>query len=145
MPCHFEILPERRFIIASFEGDTSAHDITSGMLELWDDPLHSEDFAGLVDFTKAHVMVSPREIEYLSNFMLTHSQRDPSPWAVVVDTPKTTALAMLCRQSMSPFAPFAIFCTQDAAFSFLGHPDLVKYHRTHGLGVAMSLHPHGGY
>jgi hypothetical protein len=119
-----KIHSSHRLSILHFSGRTTATEITRCLSQLYADPEFSTEFDGLADFRGVTQSVEPEELR--SVVALVASQGVIGRWALLVDKPTETALAMIYRELITPVHPLSVFSTLRGASNYLGL-DLLQF------------------
>ncbi len=82
-------------------------------------PLYDASFSVLIDLRGVRLGLGPREVEALIAALETSDLKPPSRVAVLVDSPRETALVLLYKQRVT-FHATQVFSTEEAAHEWLG-------------------------
>lgn len=121
----YEIFPDDGFIAVHVRGDIGYQDVLAWMSELVDDPRYSDQYDGLVDYREATARMTLEEAEQLSEYVRTHRLSE-GRWAMLVDGPLATVLAMTYAKAIKTVHEIEVFSTLKAAAAYLGR-DLTKH------------------
>ena len=124
MSCEYSIYPEHSLIIEHFSGHTTREEFENMCHELWQEPEYHNQMNVMMDFRKSEMLYSAEDIKELSMFFKTAPSATKGRGAVLVSSPRETALADLFTLEMASNNLVRTFTTWPAACSFLGVPDL---------------------
>ena len=115
----YRIDPELRLVIAWFTGEVEYEELLNWHLELAGHPDYHPDFSGVGDMRRASMQVSHEQIEALDRL---NAERKivTGAWALLVDSPRETALAMVYSNVKAGRHPMHYFSTIEAASEYLG-------------------------
>ena len=116
----YEILPERRVILQRYAGSFSLADLLASTQRLWDDPLYSRSYDGIVDLSATSVAISMNDLRSLIGFLRTSERTSTGRWGAVANSPLVTACAMIYQRAIAPVHEFEVFSTWDAACDYIG-------------------------
>lgn len=115
----YKIFSEQRFILVRYFGTVSYDDVIQATEALWEDPMYSPEFNGIIDLSSIRVAASVKDLGKLVKFV-----RDPrcstGSWAAVFTEPKATALGMLYKATRGLRHSLHLFSSWEAACDYHG-------------------------
>lgn len=115
----YEIHPEMEVIAMMFQGDVDFEEVIEVHVALLADPRFRKRYKGIADQRRANMQLSPEEIEKVAEFNRTHGMIE-ARWALLIDAPVASALAMIYGEETADLHEMAIFVTEEAASDYLG-------------------------
>ena len=115
----YRIDPELRLVIAVFTGEVRYPELRAWHLELAERPDYDPTFKGIGDMRRASMAVSREELEALDQ-LNAERRLVTGMWALLVDSPNETALAMVYANVKKERHPMHYFSTVEAASNYLG-------------------------
>ncbi len=113
-----EIDSRRGLVVMRPVGDISYRSIIASGAEVLQHPLYDASFDALIDLRGGRLRLTPEEVTALVDLLVTSGQTPPTRTAVLVDSPRETALVMLYSQRATFHSPQA-FSTKEAAYTWL--------------------------
>ena len=113
-----EIDTRRGLILMRPVGDVGNRDVLESAAAVLQHALYDPTFDSLIDLRGVRLGLSPREVEALAD-ALQASDVTPRRTAVLVDSPRETALVLVYRQRAT-FHTTQAFSTEEAAYRWLG-------------------------
>ena len=115
----YRIDPELRLVIAVFSGEIRYPELRAWHLEIAEHPDYHPSFSGIGDMRRATMEVTREELEALDQL---NAERGlvTGMWALLVDSPNETALAMVYANVKKERHPMHYFSTVEAASEYLG-------------------------
>ena len=118
----YEIFPEKRLILESFEGNVAADELFSAFQKVWKDSNYQRSFSGISDLTQADFKISLADFRELEDKMYGHPLKCQGRWVWVSETPNTTAYGFLHENTARLKYPFSILSEWKAAFDWIQVP-----------------------
>jgi hypothetical protein len=115
----YRIDSERRVVSARSAGKVTFEEMLAWHRELRDDDRYSKEFSGVADMRGATLLLSPDEVAAIAKFNQDHDLT-AGKWALLVDTPMETALAMIYGREAEGHHEMRVFATEEAASVWLG-------------------------
>jgi len=114
----YRIYENEKIVILRFWDKVTYNDYRNCFLEAGRDPRFSHDFKGLADERRVKADVSPDEVKKLAELVASKGL-SKGKWAVLVDAPVPTALAVLYEEVVKKQHPLGIFSTIKRASEYL--------------------------
>ncbi len=115
----YAINADAQLVVVRFEAGTKAADILGFFVELEADPAYAHTMDGLVDLRGIELEISLEDVRELAEHVISRGLKS-GRWAVYVDQPKATALAMLYTKAVDAQYSFQVFSTAAGISSHLG-------------------------
>lgn len=115
----YAIHPEARLVVVQFAQGIDAAGILAFFTQLEADPAYDRTMDGLVDARGVEVDMGLDDIRALAQHVIERGLKSGN-WAMYVDQPKITALAMLYTRAVDTQYNFQVFSTVGGVSEFLG-------------------------
>ncbi|QTA79866.1 Uncharacterized protein dnl_21480 [Desulfonema limicola] len=114
----YRIYEKEKIVILKFWGKVTYDDYMNCFLAAGSDSRFSHDFQGLVDERNIIPLISPDEMRQLGEFVASKGL-SKGKWAVVVNEPVPTALAVIYEETVKNQHPLGIFSTVKGGSEYL--------------------------
>lgn len=119
MEYRYEIYPASRAIVGRISGRARLEELMQLVHALWADPRYSPAFDGVMDLEKDFGLAMS-DFRPLLDYLRQHPRTSSGRWAVVTNSPLTTACGFIYRHTMAGRHSFDVFSTREAACAFVG-------------------------
>lgn len=100
----YNIYPEKQLIVEIYDGDVAPGDVISQKKTIWNDHLYKDTYNLIMDFRRSNFLFCKSDVykmvDFIKSFKGNTSGRKV---AVLVDTPKQTALVSLFAMNTKEF------------------------------------------
>jgi len=123
---NYGIYPEKKLIIIKVTENFNVERFQSFVAKIRTDSRHDQTFKGICDFRGIEITLGLDEVQQCADEFAKLPGQSLAMWALLVDTPHTTALATLYEDYCKYFHKAKAFSTVKAAGNWLGK-DLSNY------------------
>jgi len=115
----YQIDEQLGVVIARMEGEVYYQELVDWHHELWAQSNYAKHYKGIGDQRGACMKLSPEEVEAIAR-LGEESGMTKGRWALLVDAPRETALAMVYGDVSGEMHEMRPFATEAAASAYLG-------------------------